>query len=113
MGRGQRLGQVVEQSPALGDDRPAGIEEGAVPEAQLVARRALLADRAQQAVALLEDAAVRGQVVRVGRRARRRQRVERGPAERRRARDEEHLLRREDDDPQEPGQTGSPGGPRR
>ena len=37
----------------------AGVEERAVPEAQLVARRALLADRPQQAVALLERPAVR------------------------------------------------------
>ena len=36
----------------------AGIEEGRVPEPQLVARRLLLADRPQQAVALLERPAV-------------------------------------------------------
>ena len=51
-----------------GPPRPtARVEEGLVPEPQLVARRLLLADRAQQAVALLERPAVRAQIVGIGR----------------------------------------------
>ena len=90
------------------DDRPARIEERAVPEAQLVARRALLADRPQEAVALLERPAVGREGVGVGGRAGRRELVQHRPTERRRPGDEEHLLRREDDDPQDPRQPGRP-----
>ena len=43
----------------VGHDPTAGVEERLVPEPQLVAARAFLADRAQQAVALLERPAVR------------------------------------------------------
>ena len=86
----------------------AGVEEGAVPEAQLVARGALLADRPQQAVALLERPAVRRQGVGVGRRAGRGQLVDDRPAQRRRADDQEHLLGREEDDPQQPAEARRP-----
>jgi hypothetical protein len=36
MGCGQRRAEFLQEALALRDDLPAGIEEGAVPEAQLV-----------------------------------------------------------------------------
>ena len=74
------------------------VEERAVPEAQLVARRRLLADRPQQAVALLEDPPVGRERVGVDGRAAGRELVDRRPPQARRADDEEHLLGCEDDD---------------
>ena len=87
VGGGERPRQRVEQPLPLGaTTRGPGLEERRVPEPQLVARRLLLADQPQQAVALLERPAVGGEVARVGRRALAREPVERLPAQRRRAR---------------------------
>ena len=106
----QRTGQHAEEPPPLGrrSPRPAS-RKARVPEPQLVARGAVLADRAQEPVALLEDPPVRRERVAVGRRARRGQLIDHGATERRRARDQEHLLGGEDDHPEQPGEArGSP-----
>ena len=63
------------------DDPPAGLEERVVPEPELVAGGGLLADRPQQAVALLERAAVGREVVGVGREVGGGQRVDRRAAQ--------------------------------
>ena len=67
MGGRQWSSQDVEQSPALGHDRPAGVEEHAVPEADLVARCAIFPDRPQQAVALLQGPPIRREGIGIGR----------------------------------------------
>ncbi len=66
-----RSGSAIDSSRR---SRPAttaapAVEQGGVPEPQLVPARLLLADRPEQAVALLERPAVGRQVGRVGRRA--------------------------------------------
>ena len=70
----------------------AGLEQGRVPEAQLGARRLLLPDEPEEAVALLEGPPVGGEVPRIGRRALAGHAVEGLPAQRRGAGDEQHLL---------------------
>ena len=110
MGPVERLGQVGEELEARLDDRAAGIEDRRVPEAELVAGRLLLADRAQQAVALLERPAVLGEIALVRRRSLAGQLVQRRPAQPRRARHEQHLLRREQHDPQGARQAAGPSG---
>ena len=51
----QGLSERLEEAQSIGQEDAAGVEERAVPEAQLVTGRRFLADRPQQAVALLED----------------------------------------------------------
>ena len=109
VGRGERPGELLEQAQPGVHDPSAGVEQGPVPEAQLVARGAFLADRPEQAVALLERPPVRREVVGVGREARGREQVEGRPTERRRADDEEHLLGGEEHDPERPAE--GPGAP--
>ena len=96
--------QLEQPQPGL-DDPAAGVEERVVPEPELVAGRRLLADRAQQAVALLERAAVGREVVGVGREVGGGQRVDGRAPQRRRADDQQHLLGREQHDPQVPPET--------
>ena len=105
MRRRQWCRELLEQRGPSRHDRTARVEEGLVPEPQLVARRLLLADGTQQAVALLERPAVRAQVVGVGGEARGGERVESGTPERRGADDEQHLLGREQHDPEIPTET--------
>ncbi len=100
VGGRQRLGEVGQELESLGDDLAAGLDEGGVPVAQLVARRAFLPDGAQQAVALLERARVGRLGVGVPGRARRRELIEGGSAQRRGACHQEHLLGGEDHDPE-------------
>ena len=71
VGGPERLGDRLEQGQPGGDHRRPGVEQGGVPEAELVTAGLLLADRPQQAVALLERPAVGRQVGRVRRRTRR------------------------------------------
>ena len=104
MGRRERPGDLLEQAQPRVDDPSAGVEQGPVPEAQLVAGGAFLADGPEQAVALLERPPVRRQVVGVGREAGGREQVEGRPTERRRADDQEHLLGREEHDPERPAE---------
>jgi hypothetical protein len=77
----ERIGEGVEQAQARLDDPTPSVEERLVPEPQLLARRLLLADRAEEAVPLLERAAIRGQVVCVRRRAGGGKGVDGGPPE--------------------------------
>jgi hypothetical protein len=62
VGRGEWLREQLEQTHPRGHDRGAGREERLVPEPELVAIGLALADRPQQAVALLQGAAVGGHV---------------------------------------------------
>ncbi len=97
MGGRKGPGELSEDAlPRVADSR-SGLDELGVPEAEFRACRLLLADEAQQAVALLQGASVAGQVARVGRRSLAGQLVEGGPAQRRRTGHEEHVLGREHD----------------
>src|SRR4051794_19376731 len=53
MGGSDRRREQLEQPEPRGHDRAAGIEERAVPVAQLIARGGFVADRTQESVALL------------------------------------------------------------
>ena len=108
MGLRQRPGQLVEEAQPIADDVGAGVQEWSVPVAQLAPVRPLLPDRPQEAVPLLEGPAVGGQRRPVGRKATRSDPVEGRPAEGRGARDEEHLLGCEHDDPQGSSQARRP-----
>ena len=100
VGAGERHGQALQQAQPVLDDARAGVQEGPVPEAQLVARGGLLPDRPQQPVPLLERPAVGREGGRVARGRRARELVERRAAQPRRAGHEQHLLRGEHHDPQ-------------
>ena len=67
MGPSEWIRQARQEREPIGHDPPAGVEERRVPEPQLVASRALLADRAEESVALLEGAPVRREGARVAR----------------------------------------------
>ena len=108
VGRGERAGQDPEQASSLGDDRRPGVEEGAVPEAELVARGAVFPDRPQQTVALLERPRIRCERIRIRRRTRRRELVDDSAPQGRRTRDEEHLLRGEQHDAEQSCEAGRP-----
>ena len=108
VGGRQRARQGLQQALALGSHRAAGLQQRRVPEPQLGARRLLLADQPQQAVALLERATVGREVAEVGRRSLAGQAVERLAAQRRRARDQQHLLGGEHHGPQDAHQGRRP-----
>ena len=104
MGGRERRSQRLEQAQTGRHDPSTGLEEALVPEPQLVARRLLLADRPQEAVALLERSPVRPEVVGVGGETSRGERVQCRSPERWRADHQQHLLGREQHDPQVPAE---------
>ena len=108
VGPAERLGDGLEGGQPALDHGATRVEQGSVPEAQLVAAGGALADRPEQTVALLERARVGRQLRPEGGEAVGGQLVDRGPSRAGRAGDQEHVLRREHDGPQDTAQGGCP-----
>src|SRR5215218_1051765 len=106
VGGRERCREGIEQPLALLPDGGTGLEQRLVPEPQLLARCLLLADRAQESVALLQGPAVRGEVAPVRGRPLAGETIKSLAPQRRRARDEQHLLGGEQDGPQHSAEAG-------
>jgi hypothetical protein len=108
VGPSDRFGQVVQEPKPLADEGAAGIQERAVPEPELFPAGLFLANRAEQGVALLKGACVRGELAAIRRRSLTGQRVQCATPEGRRTGNEEHLLGREHDRPEQTQETARP-----
>ena len=82
VGGGEWGAQRMQQREPFGHDRATALDQGLIPESELVAAGLLLTDRAQQAVPLLEGAAVGREVAQVRGRTLAGQLVDRSAAKR-------------------------------